>query len=132
MDAGGRDSFEMRSALTVCQAVYTPLQASQFDVWTMSQMNQLVIDAQALNENLRAFAVINRASTNPMVGEADEAKQLLSELDALELIKPIIRERIAYRRAVAQGKYVGELNPSDEKANQEISALYSEVFQNEA
>ena len=39
IDAGGRDSVELRAAMTVADALYIPIQASQFDVWTLDQMN---------------------------------------------------------------------------------------------
>ena len=75
IDAGGRDSVELRAAMTVADALYIPIQASQFDVWTLGPMNSLVEQAQAINERLRAFAVLNRASTNPSVKEAEDARR---------------------------------------------------------
>lgn len=34
IDAGGRDSVELRSASVATQKVYIPIQPSQFDIWT--------------------------------------------------------------------------------------------------
>jgi hypothetical protein len=46
IDAGGRDSVELRAAMTVADVLYIPIQASQFDVWTLDQMNVLVEQAR--------------------------------------------------------------------------------------
>src|SRR5258708_2604751 len=35
IDAGGRDSVELRAAMTIADKMYIPIQASQFDVWTI-------------------------------------------------------------------------------------------------
>ena len=74
VDAGGRDSVELRSAMVGAERLYVPVQASQFDVWTLEQMDELVSQAQAINPDLEAGVVINRASTHPRVREADEAR----------------------------------------------------------
>ena len=34
IDAGGRDSRELRSAMLVADTMYVPIKASQFDLWT--------------------------------------------------------------------------------------------------
>ena len=67
IDAGGRDSMELRYSLGVADRVYIPIQPSQFDLVTLDQMDRLVEQAQALNPSLESFVVINRASTNPSV-----------------------------------------------------------------
>ena len=42
IDAGGRDSFELRAALVAAEQIFIPVQASQFDVWTLGNMAELV------------------------------------------------------------------------------------------
>ena len=42
IDAGGRDSAELRAALVVAERVYIPIQPSQFDIWTLGRMDDLV------------------------------------------------------------------------------------------
>ncbi len=74
IDAGGRDSIELRYALGVCDRAYVPVQPFQFDIWTIRQMDNLVGMAQGLNENLKAFIILNRVSTNPAVREDKEAR----------------------------------------------------------
>ena len=128
IDAGGRDSVELRAAMTVADLLYIPIQASQFDVWTLDAMNGLVEQAQAINEKLRAFAVLNRASTNPSVKEVEDARGALADYENLRPARAVIRDRISFRKAAREGCTVGELPDRDPKAIAEIQTLYEEVF----
>lgn len=131
IDAGGRDSVELRSSLVVAERVFIPIQPSQFDIWTLGRMDDLVRTAQGFNAELRASVVISRASTNPSVNEAAEARTLLADFEHLRLANAIIRDRIAYRKAARDGLSVDELKPGDPKAIEEMRALFREVFHGE-
>jgi chromosome partitioning protein len=128
IDAGGRDSVELRVALVVAERAYVPIQASQFDIWTLGRMDDLVNTAQGFNPDLMTWVVISRASTNPAVTEVSEARGILSDFEHLSLTKSIIRDRIAYRKAARDGLCTSEMKPEDQKASQEINALYMEIF----
>lgn len=128
LDAGGRDSRELRSAMLVAEKLYVPIKASQFDLWTAESMNKLIDQAKGFNTGLKAYAVVSMAPTNPVVNEAAEAREMLKEFENLELAKSIIRERKPYRDAVVLGRGVLELDPSRAaKAVYEFSALVQEV-----
>jgi chromosome partitioning protein len=131
IDAGGRDSVELRSALVVAERVFIPIQPSQFDIWTLGRMDDLAKTAQGFNVELRASVVISRASTNPSVNEAAEARTLLADFEYLHLANAVIRDRIAYRKAARDGLSVDELKPGDPKAIEEMWALFQEVFDGE-
>ena len=127
IDAGGRDSVELRAAMVVAHKAFVPIQASQFDIWTLGRMNDLVVTAQGFNPGLRAWVVINRGSTNPSVTEIDEAREILGDFEHLGLATSVIRDRIAYRKATRDGISVAEMK-ADPKAINEMDALYTEVF----
>lgn len=127
IDAGGRDSVELRAAMVVAHKALVPIQASQFDIWTLGRMNDLVVTAQGFNPGLRAWVVINRGSTNPSVTEIDEAKEILGDFEHLGLTTSVIRDRIAYRKATRNGISVAEMQ-SDPKAINEMNMLYMEAF----
>lgn len=127
VDAGGRDSVELRAAMTVAERLLVPIQASQFDTWTLDAMANLITLAGALNPNLEAMACLNRASTNPRVGEVSEARDLLDDYEVLKLIATTVHDRIVYRRAARAGLGVTELG-EDDKAAAEIEALHTEVY----
>src|SRR5208283_6242858 len=120
IDAGGRDSLELRYSLGVADRVYVPIQPTQFDLMTLDQMDRLVEQAQALNPNLEAFVVINRASTNPTVSDTQEARDLILEFEHLTSVNTTLRERVAYQRSVREGLSVVEVPFPDPKAITEM------------
>lgn len=132
IDAGGRDTTELRDSLLIADIAVIPLSPSQYDVWTLSRMNELIEKSHSFNPNLRTILVINRASANPSVKEVDEAQQILDAFEYLNLSKAVIRDRIAFRRSVPNGLSINEQMPHDTKALSELNDLYNEVFLNEA
>lgn len=132
IDAGGRDSPELRGGLLVADKAVFPLRPSQFDLWTLGRINTLVESAKEFNNKLEAFVVINQASPNPAVKEVEEARELIVEFDNLNLLKTHICERIAFRRAAIQGMAVTEYKPEDNKAIEEIINLYEEIYNEQA
>jgi len=128
VDAGGRDSYELRAALTVAQVAIFPLQPSLFDAATLDVLSTLVERARAFNPQLVAGVLVNRASPNPRVSEAREAFALIETFPNLFLMETVARDRIAYRRSVRDGLAVHELRPLDPLAEGEMRSLFEEVF----
>jgi len=129
IDAGGRDSVELRYALGVCDRAYIPVQPFQFDIWTIRQMDELVEMAQGLNQNLEAFLVLNRVSTNPIVREDQETRDFFNEegFQNLSLLNSNLRDRIAFRKSAREGISVVEWK-QDRKATAEMNKLFKEVY----
>lgn len=129
IDAGGRDSMELRYGLGVCDRAYIPLQPFQFDIWTLRQMNDLAEMASGINEGLQAFVVLNRVSTNPAVREDREAKEFIEREDFthLSVVEAILKDRIAFRKSARDGLSVVEWK-QDKKAVAEMNQLYHEVY----
>lgn len=128
IDAGGRDSIELRAAMMAADMLIIPIQASQFDVWTLGSMDELVKQAKSFNNNLNGRIVINRASPNPGVNEIAEAKSIISDFEEIKISESVIRDRIAFRKAAKSGLAVFELPEIDKKAMGEIDSLYNEIF----
>lgn len=128
IDAGGQNSQELRAAMVVADKLYIPIQAAQFDVWTLGLMDKLVSQVKLINDQLDAFILINRAATNPSISEVNEVKEVLEEFEHLKLSPNIIRERIAFRKAARVGLSVGELSKQDPKATTEITEIYKEIY----
>jgi chromosome partitioning protein len=126
VDAGGRDSREMRSAMAVANLLLVPTRASQADLETLPKVNELIGLARGLNPELKAVAVLSMAPSNPVIREVEHAKELLVEFDQLELADTIIRDRKVYRDALLAGKGVTELDNSQARA--EIQLLAQEFF----
>lgn len=128
IDAGGQNSQELRASILVAEKMYIPIQAGQFDVWTLGLMDQLVSQVKTFNPHLKAMVLINRASTNPSTTEIEEIFQVMSEFENLTLSAAILKERIAYRKAAKEGLSVVELNKQDPKATDEMQFLYNEIY----
>ena len=128
IDAGGRDSPELRGSLLICNKAIFPLRPSQFDLWTLGRFNVLVETAKEINESLDAYIVVNMASPNPNVKEAEEMIELVKEFSQLNILKTIVYERIVYRRAALGGMGVTEYKPEDSKAVAEVVNLYEEIY----
>jgi chromosome partitioning protein len=126
VDAGGRDSREMRSAMAVADLLLVPTKASQADLETFPKVNELIGLARGLNPKLKALAVLSIAPSNPVIREVEDARKLLAEFDQLELADTIIRDRKVYRDALLAGKGVTELDNSQARA--EIQLLAQEFF----
>lgn len=127
IDSGGRDTHELRASLAVADLLFVPIQASQLDIWTLDKMESLIDQIKIINSKLKSYIVLNRASTNPSVKESEEAKEILSDIDNIEYSNIVIRDRIAFRKAMNEGLGVEELR-SDKKAIQEIASLYNFIY----
>lgn len=128
IDAGGRDSPELRGGLLVADIVVFPIRPSQFDLWTMGRLNTLVETAKEYNEKLKAYVCFNQVSTNPSVAEIQEAKEFAKDFSCINMMKKYICQRIVFRRASIQGKGVVEYSPEDAKAKKEIESIYEEIY----
>lgn len=126
VDAGGRDSEELRTALVAAHKVYVPLKASQPDLETSLHMNELIQLARGMNPALEARVLVCMAPTNPSIRETAEAHELLAELPELKPSAVTICERKVYRDAMAEGRGVSELGNA--KAKEEIEALVKEIY----
>ncbi len=127
IDAGGRDSVELRASMLVADLFLTPIRASQSDAWTLDHLENLVTDAQLINPELKTLIIINQAPTNPSITEVNEIKELLSDFDHFTQAKSIIRDRITFRHSFKDGLGISETQPKDKKAVKEMQLLFKEV-----
>lgn len=129
IDAGGRDSEELRTAMVACNKMYIPLKASQPDIETINHILKIIKLALSLNPKLQAYTMISMASTNHVLKEDKEAIEVLAQVSIIKPSKVIIKDRKVYRDAMADGKGVIEYNNS--KAINEIITLSKEMYCNE-
>lgn len=127
IDAAGRDSVELRTAMIVANIIVMPVRPSQFDLDTVPRMQEIYRDAKLLNPELKFFSVITMGPTNPVINESQEAQAFFVNYPEITLLKTIIRERKIYRDAISGiGKGVVEMN--NDKAKKEIEDLLNEVI----
>jgi chromosome partitioning protein len=127
IDCGGRDSDVLRSALLAADLVLVPARPSQFDLWSLESMDELIQSAREFNQRLKGIVVWNQAATNPGVHDDQAAAELVRDLDHLELADAVIKSRISYARSASEGMSVAEFEPRG-KAAGEISSLFREIM----
>jgi chromosome partitioning protein len=125
IDTGGRDTTSQRAALSVAKLLLVPFVPRSFDVWTLEKVGQLVQEMRAVNPNLEAYAFINRADVRG--SDNDEAAEFLQENKELTFLDTPLYSRKAFGNAAAHGLSVVELRPQDNKASEEVRALYEAV-----
>ncbi len=130
IDAGGRDSAELRYSLGIADHIIIPLRPTQLDTWTLDQMNKIILQARTFNPDLMASVVLNMVSTNIANTDVEETVSLIGEYHELDIFNVRIKERVAFQRSVREGQTVCEHTPKDVKAQNEIKALYKEAFKN--
>ncbi len=126
VDAGGRDSEELRTSMVASQVIYCPLKASQPDIETSIHMNELVKLARGMNPALQARLLISMGPTNPVIHEADEAREILVDLTEFSLSTVTIGDRKVYRDSMIEGRGVIEMGNA--KAKAEIETLAAEIY----
>jgi chromosome partitioning protein len=130
VDVGGRDTLTLRKTLLIADLVLVPFIPSQLDVWGLDKMNEIIEGTKTLNENLRAISVMNKVDSNPRIELKDEALLIAKDLKDIKFSGLTIGYRVSYRRSIAEGMAVTELQKprKDEKAIAEMINLYNEVF----
>ncbi|MCJ8298742.1 MAG: AAA family ATPase [Pseudomonadales bacterium] len=126
-DTAGRDSKEMRSALTVAHSVLVPLKCSQPDIDTLDVMSNIVEEMIVANpnEDLKIRSVLTMGPTNPSIKEDKEAMECLKDYPTLPPYQTIVRDRKAYRDAMSKG--LGVVEMANKKAKFEIESLIEEL-----
>ncbi|MBN2426910.1 MAG: AAA family ATPase [Deltaproteobacteria bacterium] len=127
IDAGGRDSAALRSALLVTEKVLVPVLPGQLDAWTLETMDDLIDQALGFNPQLKGCLVLNKVDTHPAVRMADAVAEFAADLPHLKLLRSRLGYRMAFRRSIAEGLAVNEGRPRDSKAIAEVESLFSEV-----
>lgn len=127
VDAAGRDSREMRSAMLAADLMLMPTKASLSDLELLEHMADTIEAARDYNSDLKVGVFINMSPTNSQ-SEKKVAKELLREFPEFVLLNTVVSERKAHRDAWSEA--VGVHEWKDSKAKAEISCLLKDV-QNE-
>lgn len=126
VDAAGRDSRELRTGMTAANILVVPFRPSQPDLDTLPRMQEIITQARDLNSTLTVYGLLTMAPTNPVVHEADEAKEYLQDYPEIKLLQTILRDRKVYRDAMSDG--LGVIEMDNPKATDEIQSLVEEIL----
>ncbi len=126
VDAAGRDSRELRTGMTAADMPLVPFRPSQPDLDTLPNLQEIITQAKDLNPDLVVYGLLTMAPTNPVVHEAEEAREYLQDYPEIKPLETVIRDRKVYRDAMSEGMGVVEMD--NHKAADEVQALMKEIF----
>lgn len=128
IDAGGRDSIEFRTALTVADICVTPFAPSQHDIDTLPLVSDVIAQSKVFNPNLKAFALLSNCPQNKQAREKrlQHIAEMVEELGEFTLLETQIINRISYTDTASNG--LGVVEMQDDKAKAEIENLCSEIL----
>jgi chromosome partitioning protein len=126
IDAGGRDSSALRSALALSDVLVVPFAPRSLDVWALSDISSLVKEIREVRDGLRVIAMLNNA--DPQGHDNEDAAAAVADFPELEYVATPIRRRKPIANAAGQGLSVLEYSPKDAKGSEEMSALVAAVF----
>ena len=123
IDAGGRDSIELRSGLVSADVLLLPIEPSSADAWVLPAMANLVEEARRHGGPADVVTVISKGYADPRIPENDDLRALLRSIDALPAPAAMLCARVDYKRALGLGLTPEEL-PASPKAIDEAQQLY--------
>lgn len=126
IDVGGRDTRSQRSALLVADIYLIPFNPASYDIWTLSEVKNIIRDMKCANSKFKVIALINRADSKGY--DNDDALNILSECQDIECLKHTIGNRKSFRSSSSDGLSVIEMKNQDKKAIQEITEIYNYLY----
>lgn len=123
VDAGGRDSIGLRSALLLAQIAIIPIGASNLDAAALTDLMTVVELARDYNPNLDVRVLLTRV--DPRTKDAGDMLKFLTEQN-LAVLRTNVCERVAFRRAIGEGAIVHELG-RDQAAVIEMESFFREI-----
>ena len=124
IDVGGGDGAAMKGALAAAHIAIIPFQPNELDVWTLTEVEDMIEDAKILNEQLTAIAVINRAPTHHRAADTQRALKAINQSTQMDAANIIVKDRSSIKRCVPQGLLIDEWRPKDTKATSELQAVF--------
>ena len=135
IDTGGRDSIEMRGAMSIANISIIPIIPSQYDIAVLNKMIELHRQSQVFNPNTKALFCISKAFTNPKLQknirdlqDFIQKRKQKDSLDSMYLLDSILYERIAYQNAVKLGLGIHEYAKDTDNALIEFKKVCCEIF----
>jgi len=123
VDAGGRDSIGLRSALLLAERAVIPVGASNLDAAAMTDLLEVVELAKEYNPSLDVRVLLTRV--DPRTKDTLEMLEFLAA-QQLTVLKAKVCERVAFRRAIGEGATVLEIG-RDHAAMAEVEAFFREI-----
>lgn len=132
IDTGGIDSQESRKAMLYADSIVLPTTPSLFDSDVLASMLATLTEIKDVNEDVKIAILMNKISTNVFLSkELEQYRQNIQEIckeagikDDFHLLENVLKERVAYKRAVSEGLGISEFN--DTKSRDEFEKFFAE------
>lgn len=123
LDCPPRAGKRTAGALMVADVVLLPCQPSAADLWALQESLELVEQAQAIRDELKARVVLNAGLVSTTL-----SKDIIGALDdaGIERLGTVIHSRVDFKRALGEGQGVTVYAPKS-KAATEIYRLVDEL-----
>lgn len=126
IDTGGRDTASQRAALFVSDIYLLPFAPRSYEIWTLSKVQALLSEIQSGRATpLQIYSFLNKADTRG--ADNNEATEVLRENEELNFVDYPIINRKAFATAASKGLSVFEMTPADDKAINEVDALFQHI-----
>jgi len=126
VDAAGRDSKELRTAMLAASILIVPVRPSQPDLDTLNTMSEIIDQAKDFNEHLSVHGLFTMCPTNARGKEGAEAEEYVTDYENIPFLTSRIYDRKVYRDCMSEG--LGVIEMPANKAADEIHALFNEVI----
>jgi chromosome partitioning protein len=123
IDCPPRHGDVMRSALMVADLAVLPCGPSAADAWALSATLDVLAEARALRDELRACILLTRKQGRTALGKGARA---VLESSGLPVLASELAHRVAYQEALACGRGVTAYAPND-RAAEEVRSLFEEI-----
>lgn len=134
IDTKATINTEQKKAMLISDFVIMPTTTSQIDLSELLNMFEIVSNIKDINDDLKSFIVLNRINPNPFLcNEPEDLKNFIesytkeNELQDITILDSIIHDRIDYKRSIAKGLGVCELD-NENSCNKEFSTFYDELI----
>lgn len=135
VDVGGRDSLAMRQVLLAADVALIPTTTGQESTDALEHMIQALDDVRGVNEELKAYILINLAPSDPHDSTAPATAEGLAELyeGQAEVLENRIKHRKAWLQSGFEGHAIWEMSSRPEdKATLEFQKVVEELLEKEA
>lgn len=127
IDAGGRDSLEIREAAAICDLWLLPTLPGQLDTWSLdSALNLCKMIERQSGTKPETAVLINRVNVLPNIQDSNELADALGQDEEMRHYLPLcpvrLCDRLDYSRAPRSGQGVTEYAPNS-KAAEEVQKL---------
>jgi len=126
IDGVPRHSDIAKSAIMASDLVVIPIQPSPFDVWSASDVVDLIQEAQIYKPTLKANFILNRIIKGTIIGRSLEDALQSHPFTPLE---NRTHQRIIFAEAATNGLTLHEADGARGKATMEVSCVVDEILQ---